>query len=406
MATEKNRSQTDVSVSVMPRSTRWWKLLPAATVTLLIIATLAVVLIVRKTTSPSMLATTRLLFADSSASKLIIADSANKPQYQLSYPLYSSPNFAAVAPNGQLLVVLSPGSNQEGFILAQGNKAISLSASLINTLRTSTVVGGSNQIFFSNSSTAIFVACADTCKLMSLDIASGRTKAIVDTGAKTAFPVPAYLLGLSTNNQSAFMRVIGDNKLGKDISAIYQIDLGSGTVLRQINVPIEAGYDVSLSPSRSSYIYWTGGSTTEVVLHVIDVTTAKGTVVKWQKDLLDGELSAFSWSPDGKKVLFASTHITLPTITAQSNPRNTTIAYLDLTKKTVVNLQTIKDQSRTMVTYLGWLDNDDIVYNQQNSSHSYDFSSPTNQAYKQNISSKQAIKLGDSSRQLLQVFRY
>lgn len=388
----------------MPHKGEWRKFIPSLAIILVIIIGLITVYFVRKTVSSHPAVNVRFLLADNSTDKLTITNTSDKQLYQLKYPLSGYPSFVAAAPDGQLLAGISPGSTQEGFTLGRDNKAAKLSDSVLTSLRSSAIIGSSNQIYFTDNQTVVYLACSDTCNLTSLNIVTGQTKTVADTGVKSAQPATVYLLGLSSDRKSAFIRTMAPNQLGNDASAVYQVDLGSGKVQKETKTPVAAGYDLSLSPDGKSYIYSTGGYNTNIVLHVVDMATGKDTTTKWVKDELGGNPTTFSWSPDSKKVVFATVHITLPTDYKGGQPRNTVVAYLDTAKKTVTTLQTVVDQSKTMISYTGWLDNGTVVYNQQNTSTANDFSNPSNQAFKQNITSKQPSRLG--SGQLLSVFRY
>lgn len=388
----------------MPRKGEWRKFTPSLAIILIIIAGLVTVYFVRKTAVNHTTVNVRLLFANSSTDKLTVTNTSAKQLYQLNYPLSSYPSFVAAAPDGQLLAGVSPGSNLEGFILARDNKAAKLSDSVLSSLRSSALMGTSNQIYFTDNQTAVYLTCPDTCKLTRLNIVTGQTETVADTGVKTAQLAQVYLLGLSSDKKSIFIRTMDANKLGKDADAIYQVDSGTGKVQKETKIPAGVGYDLSLSPDGKSCIYSTGGYNSNIVLHVVDTATGKDTATKWVKDQLGGNTTTFSWAPDSKKVVFATVHITLPPDYKGGQPRNTLIAYLDIAKKTVTTLQTVVDQSKTMINYIGWLDNDTVAYNQQDATSANDFSSPTNQAFKQNITSKQPSRLG--SGQLLSVFRY
>lgn len=332
----------------------------------------------------------RLLFIDRAKNKLKLTDGTGKQLQEVAYPAGSYPNFEAATPKGQILVSLNLGSTEESFLFFKDGKPKTLNNDAVKALRSAAIVGASHQISFSDENTAVYSTCPDTCKLVSLDVSTGRAKTISDTGVKGLTPAPVYLLGLSGDNKSAFLRVVGANKLGKATDSIYQVDLKTAKVMSEAKLPSDVGYILIPSPDRNSYVYQVGSTGAETTIHVFDLETSKDTAVKW------GDIpQTFIWSPEGQKVLFYSAQVNLPQ-DATRTAKDTSIAYLDMSKskKEIIELQNVKDQAVNQVAYADWLDSDTIIYAQNTTSRAYDFTSPTSKTYKQALSSKQPLAIG------------
>ena len=386
------------------RPNRWPWLLVAGLVALAL-AVVGVILATRNTGTNSSLGSAHLVIIDPAKSTVSVANSSAKQLYKVTYPKYSYPNFEASSPKGEVLLSLSVGSPEEGFLFIKGGKAQTLSADVIKNLRTAIVLNSSQHIFFTDENDAVYVSCPSgaSCKLISLDLTSAKTKTVVDTGATpvAAGLAPVYPLGLSANRASIFLRTLTANKLGKDTSAVYQVNLANGKVLNSYPVSRDADYTPALSPDAERIVYKTGDKTA-TLLHVLNMVTNKSYQAKWTSGEIADSTTALSWSPDSTKVLAWGSDSVLPRPKLDSSfPINA--GYLDVPKNTVTGLQTIQDSAHNQIAYQGWLDSSNIVYEQDTSTQAYDFNSPTIQILKYNISAKGSTKLSSLSGNLKQV---
>lgn len=348
----------------------------------------------------------RLIYANPALGQISLADNTGKVLVHANLPKGSYANFEALSPDGVALVSSGSPGPYENFIVV-GAEFKDLSPAAIKILRQANNLNGSAHFIFTDSRTIAFVTCdvKDSCRLVSLDLSSNTSRTVIDTGLRyQSFVAYSYLLGKSDDGKSVYLRVKGQNKISKNNDVIYRIELASSKVLKTITIPKNAGYDLSLSPDGKRLVYATTelvNKTIQTTLHIRNVSDGKETTVNWNKSGIADATNSLKWSPDSLKVLLrtATIHVAPGTKTA---PRPITMAYLDVAGKQVVELQTISDTGRSDIGSYGWLDNDSIVYDLLTFGKSTNPTSTTYQTYKQDIGTKTTSQMGVAKATLLQ----
>ncbi len=375
------------------RSSHW---LNIGIIVIILAAVIAsgVYLAVKNNANNSKQAQVRLVYANSSQGKAYLADKSGSTLADAKFPQNSYVNFEALTPDGAALLSLNSTGPGGDFMMVGG--MAKFNEKTLAALRSADYISDSHHFVFTDNQTVNFVSCpADkTCQLVSLNTSTGQSQNVVDIGlAKQELISYAYLLGKSQDGRSVYLRVNGKNKISSSINAIYQIDLTSGKRLTTIPVPNLAGYSLSLSPDAKNLIYQTISlgqqNGTQTTLHVVDTASNKETTVKWQRAAIAERTNVFQWSPDEGKVLFRTGTIRFPA-DYKGALVPTYMAYLDLNKKQVVDLVTVKDTNLKDIAGMGWLNNDTIIYDQQTASKPADFSSYQDQVYAQDIQTKSA----------------
>lgn len=346
--------------------------------------------------SAGSIGTAHLLVDDRSKAQISLTDTAGKTTYNISYPKFSYVDYQASSPQGKLLLSSGAGTPTESFLFAVNGKLQSLPAASLKALHSSSYIDNMHDVYFLDENNVVYTTCdsGSTCKVENLDLSSGKAKQVVDTGAKSLIPqLPsAYLIGLSSDRHLAYVHTMTANKLGKDATAIYAIDL-NGKVKSSWSLPNDAGYSVSLAPDTGHVVFKTGTKSSSTVVN-LDLHTKKSSKVKWTKGEIVDQPSTFVWSPDSKKVFFWGSDSILPRQKAAAT-FDINSAYLDITSNQIVDLQTVKDSAHNQVADHGWLDSDNVVYEQNTASQAYSFSSPTPTIYKQNVKSKAITKFNN-----------
>ncbi|HVO86603.1 MAG TPA: hypothetical protein VMT23_02625 [Candidatus Binatia bacterium] len=354
-----------------------------------------------------------LLFGDSTKGQLYTTDAAGTQQAKFAYPKNSYPYFQASAPGGSLLLSVNTNTPSESFIFVQSGAQQSLPAASVSQLHASVTVNQSHQLYFVDSTTVLMVTCPDantSCSLDKLNLVNGKMTKLLDTGVKQAssfFP-QVYLVGYSASSNSAYLRVTAANKLGKSASAIYQVSLKTTKVVKTINVPVIAGYAISLSADQSKLAYQTIDVKDKTTIHISDLKANTSQIVDFSLGNLINSPEALKWSPDNKKLLVQTVSISVPASAGQSAVLKPLItAYIDTGNGNSVNdLQQIKNPARQTLVYQGWTDNDTIVYQNKQASSDYDFVNGTNQTFKENVTKLQVSNLSVPPGNLLQVTNY
>lgn len=359
-------------------------------VVIVVVASLAAVLLRGTPAKVTAQKAAHPLYVDSAKDKVTITDSTGKSLSQLPYPANAYVNFEAVSPSGGALLSMSITSTEEGYMLIKDGKNIAPSNQAVKALRTAVVLGTTHRVFFTSEDNVVMVVCGDTCKLDSLNLISGKSQLITDTGVKpVAGPVAVYLLGVSGDLKSAYLRVNAANKLSSDKAAVYQIDLASHKVLHTIPVSVEAGYDLALSPDNQKLAYTTGGYGNPVTLNVINLANNKKTSTKWgTAGTIDDSPWSLQWSPDSSKVLFYSMDIVLPA-EAPAATQPLALAYLNIAKNTITDLQTVNDPAFKDIRTAGWLSNSQVIYEQDTATQRYSFDNAAGKVFAQDVTAKQ-----------------
>ena len=390
--------KNDPSASSKQRAA-WYHLSRRRTISLLVIAMLVAVGVIafalwnNLAPAPSV-KSAHPFYADSTKNVMTLTDSAAKVTSTIPYPPNAYVNYEAVAPDGGTLLSLSITTSSGGFIFIKNGKAQTLSDEAIKILRSAIVLDSSHRVSFTGDNTVVLVICGSTCKLVNLNLLTGKTVDIVDSGvAPSNVLAPVYPLGISTDAKSVYLRVIGANKLGKENGALYKVDLNSHNILRVVPMSQDVGYTLSLSPNKSKLIYKLGGNGSPVSLHVMDVASGEKTTANWDKGDIADQPSAFHWSPDSSKILFQTINIILPPDVSATSAKPIVTAYLDVPKMTVTELQSFNDPSHHNIPYQAWLNISQVIYELDTSSKSYDFTKPDIKVYSQDISSKKTTNL-------------
>jgi hypothetical protein len=351
--------------------------------------------------------TAHLVLNDTKQSKIITTDKSGKQLFSLAYPEFSYMNVEAASPKGSLLLSRGIGSTSEGFVLLVNGKDQNLPAASTKALHSAIVLNGSHQVYFADENDLLYVTCPSgkNCQLMNLKLDSGQTKTLADTGAKPVIATlpPVYLLGVSPDGKTAYVRTLAANKLGKNVGGVYALNL-DGKVTNNWALDQAAGYTPRLSPDAKQIVYKTGNKDSTSINN-LNLTINKTYKAKWTGGEITSLPTAFSWSPDSKKVFFWGSDSILPRPKADTS-FDIKLAYLDIGSSKITDLQVIKDSAHNQVAYHGWLDNDNVIYEQDTTTQAYAFSNSTAAVFKQNIGSKAIAKFNNLSGQLNQVVYY
>lgn len=387
-----NRIQSIVSV-MRPNHQRLWRVVVLAAFVVIIIA--VGIFLATRGNSGSGQGVAHLVVDNPAKNSVSVTDVGGKQLYKLGYLQYSYVNYEASSPKGELLLSLSISTPGENFIFASVAKAQTLPADTVKNLHAAIVLDSSHHVFFTDENTVVYMDCpaASSCKLVSLNLGSAKLKIIADIGAKPVIAQlpPAYPLGTSPDGKTIYIRTLLANKLGKYAAGLYAVNM-SGKVTASWPLNRDADYTPSLSPDAKQVVYKTGGNHAAINLGVLNLATSKTYQTKWTGGEIADNTSALSWSPDSKKVLIIGSNSLLPRPNFDST-FDTTIGYLDVSNDKLTNLQTVKDSAHNRVGSLGFLDNDTIVYELDNSTKTYDFSSPAIQIMKLNIGNQATSKL-------------
>lgn len=386
------------------------KLLKTALPFIVVIAVVIVGLLVAGSNKSKATPVTAHLLVDNTAqSQISLTSASGQPVYSVGYPKFSYLNFEAVSPKGELLLSSGITTSGESYLYVVSGKVKTLPLATTKALRSAIVLNSSHRLFFTDENDVIYVSCPTNaaCQLNSLNLEDGQTKLIVNTGAKPVIAQlpPVYPLGLSTDRQTVYLRTLSGNRLGQSAAAVYAVNL-NGRVIKSWDMPLNADYTPSLSPDASRVVYKAfGQKPSSAKITTLDIVTGKTFSADWSKGALADQPDVFSWSPDSKKVLFWGSDSILPRLKIDST-FDINLACLDVSSSKLSDLGTIKDSAHNMVGYHGWLDDNDIVYEQDSTTQAYAFDKNTPQIYKENINGKTADKLSGVSGNLLQSIFY
>lgn len=355
----------------------------------------------------------RLVLSDITNKKIIVTDTAGKVVSSNAYTNKQFSNFVAATPAGGVLMALNSSTSGQKtsytFIDKDGN-AQDLSQTVADIINAGNGDRGSNLVFFQDETTAWLTTCTyqistkdNDCKLISLNINDGTTKTVVEVTTPQASDTGAALFvlrGMLAAKATAFLEVSGPTKLSSSQDAIFSVDLKTGTYTKVADIDY-TNQEISIAPDGSNFAYQTatnnGSNNVVDTFHIINVSTGKATTVNWDKPANMVSNVPLSWSPDGTKILFQGTENSSSVID---------IAYLDLSTKTIKNLQSVSDSGHNNVpnTSWGWLGNSTIVYELDTlpaSAAANDFTNATTQVFKENITTLQPTKISTPAGGLL-----
>lgn len=361
----------------------------------------------RQTTDDSVGQQTAIvLFADYSQSKLVVHDRTGREVSKTDFPYPSSyVRHHATSPNGSALLSVGSGTSNEAFFFANRTNKVDFSSEAAAALASAVMLNGRHNILLISEETAVYVTCPEgqTCRLIRLNIKTGQSDTVTDSGVVSAPFAPVYLLGAGSDKKSVYLRVVGANKFGSETSAVYKIDLVSGKAASKTKVALEAGQNLAMSPDKTKLIYKTGGFGQPAELRVIDMSSGKEAKVVWDKAEIANTTDAFQWSPDSQKVLFlASESIVRPTAAAD-NPQR--LVYFSLKDNQVRQIISLSQTYSKTITYYNWLDNENIIYKQLIADKENDFTNAKQEVYKLSIGSNSSAKV-DTPLQLEKVVFY
>ncbi|HET7528726.1 MAG TPA: hypothetical protein VFJ84_00660 [Candidatus Saccharimonadales bacterium] len=349
----------------------------------------------------------RLIYTDSVKGRLSLADNAGDILARAPAPVKVYATYEALSPDGGALVSFGSPGPQESFAMVGGSQSITADSQ--KALRTADYQGGSHNMVFINDNTVLYTVCSPsaTCKIVALNLSRGKTFQVADTGLKAQAPSSfCYLVGKSDDGASVYLRVSGQNSLGKSASAVYQVNSSHGNVVRTIQVPVYAGFDLSLSPDAGALAFSGAkaekGGKAHAVIYVLNTESGSQISVGWPQAAAGSIGGKLEWSPDGHKLLMRTIALRGPAGSKQA-PQPIYLAYLDISSAQITDLQTINDTRLNELLSSGWLDNSRIVYDQLASAKSGDFTSAQSTVYKQDISSKTSAPFGGTAGQLLGV---
>lgn len=373
------------------RSRRW---LNVGIILLVIAAVIAGSLFVKdhdKKGGASAERTVRLVYTDPAKGQVYLADNTGKVLANSTIPVNSYASYEALSTDGSALVAVGSPGPQEDFLMVGGSQIISDDSE--KALKTADYQGGSHNFVFIDDSTLLYTVCAPktTCKIDALNLATGKSHQVADTGLQAQTAGYCYLLGKSPDGRTVYLRVSGQNKLGKSTSAVYQVDASHGKVLETVQVPAYAGFDMSLSPDGKTLAY-SGGTTgkngqVQAVIYLLDADSGKQTSVKWEQAGPNGMVGRLEWSPDGKKLLMLTAAINTQAGSKQA-PTPIYLAYLDTSTNQITNLLTVTDTRLNSVLSGGWLNDEQVVYDRLVATSPSAFTTAKSIVYKQDISSK------------------
>lgn len=358
----------------------------------------------KKTVAPEQ---AHLLLDNTAKSQLVMADTSGKQLYSLSYPKFSYMHFEAVSPNGEILASRGLSTKDQSYILVVNSKAKDLPTASVEALSSAIVLNSTNQLYFTDENNVVYVDCTKTCKLMLLNLLSGDSRTIIDTGTRPLIPQlpPVYPLGLSADRQTVYVRTLLGSKLGRKTAAVYAVGL-NGKVSNSWDLPAEADYTPSLSPDSQKIVYRVDDlNSKSAKISVLDIKTGKTTSAKWSNGEIVDQPGSLAWSPDSQKVVFWGSNSILPH-PDQNATFDINLAYLNITDAKITNLSTVKDSAHNQIAYHGWLDSGTVIYEQDSASQANTFSSATPTIYKQNVAGGTATKFDKLPGKLLQSVYY
>jgi hypothetical protein len=349
----------------------------------------------------------RLAYVDSADGLATLMNNSGETLTRTQVQKNSYVTLEALSPDGNALLSINSPSPTSGFVMLDGSNK-KLSEAAVKALRTADFQGGSHHFVFTDSQTVAFVVCPEggTCKLVSLDLVTAKNRTVLDTGlTKQASTSYSYILGKAPDAKTVFLRVAGKNTIGEEQNAVYQVSLASGKSSRTIKVPQTAGYSLSLSADGKRLVYQTieaaERNSSRTTFNVIDVLSGKQNSAKWSKFGINDQSGSLQWSPDSTKVLFRTGTVRFPT-GSQNQPMPIYMAYLDVDKRQVIDLQTVSQTDRTDIISYDWLDNETVIYDQQTTDKPGDFSAAKNSSHKLEIKTKAVSRFSGVQAELLQ----
>ncbi|HVX58273.1 MAG TPA: hypothetical protein VG964_00880 [Candidatus Saccharimonadales bacterium] len=348
-----------------------------------------------------------LVLDNRSQSKINVTDKTGKQLYSFAYPTNSYMSVEASSAQGEVLLSRVISANTFGYTLLSGGKNLSLPAASAKALNSAVYFGGSHQVYFTDEQDVTYASCPSgkTCQIMMLNLLSGDSKVVADTGAKPIIPTlpTAYPLGVSPDGKTIYVRTLAANKLGKTVYGLYALNQ-QGKVSGNWDISADADLTPKLSPDAKQVVFKTG-SKDQTTINTLDLSLKKTHKASWSGGQLTDLTNTFSWSPDSKKVLFWGSNAILP----RQNPNASfpiNIAVLDVPSSKITNLQTISDSAHNQIVYQSWLDGGNIVYEQDSATQAYVFSGASSQIYQANVSKKAVSKFNNLSGNLAQVIFY
>ncbi len=311
---------------------------------------------------------TKMLFSDSPKGQMFITDKNGSQLSKIGFPKLSYPTVQASSAKGNLLISLNASTEGELDLMLQGAVLKQLPEAASQVLSQSIIIGTSHQWFFNGDNSVLTVICPNpdtSCTIVSVDLNSGAKKQIADLGVKQTsnFNPTAYLVGVSTDNKTAFVRLNAANKLGKLNSAIYQVEISSGKALHATKTSEFTSFAMTLSPDKSKVVYQQLDTKGKSTLRVMDLATGHDQSVDFSLGTLQEDPSALGWSPDSRYVL-VQTQAVLTAPDSKEKPTPVKTAYLDTKSNNLINLQTISNPQ--ILIKQGWIDSKTIVYQTKN----------------------------------------
>ena len=344
----------------------------------------------------------QLIFADSAKGQVYITNDSSQQLSSYSFVKNSYLGFEANDASGDVLFSLNANTPGESFMLLKSGSLKSLPTEVVQRLRLSVTVGASANLYLADSNTALTVACTDpnsTCVLESVNLTSGEATPIVDSGVAQTDPnsPQVFLVGYSAGARSAYLRVIGANKLGNSTSAVYRIDINSKQVTGSYSVPQSAGYAIAVSPDNAKLAYHTPGQSTTV--HVLNMSDGQDQNVTINSSSLANLAGAIRWSPDSQKLLVQTQ--------GKTSASPTQSVFISLSKKSVTTLQQIDNSSLGIIYYQDWLDNANVIYQTITTGVAYNYANTNSNTltFQQNVFNKMTANFNSPGGNLLQVFQ-
>jgi DNA-binding beta-propeller fold protein YncE len=356
---------------------------------------------------------TELTFADSTKGKVYLTNAAGKILSKAVYPKYSYLNFQAVAPNGGVLASIGTGSGNESLIFTRDNAIKTYSGASAKLISSAPLLQTSHQIFFTDEKSIIFLACTDsdvTCWLQKMDLSTEKATKLLDTGVKqTNKYVPAaYLAGYNSAKQLAYVRLANiKSKLGSSTNAIYEIDIAHSKVTRSFDMPMSAIYASALSPDGKYIAFTTSDTNNKAIINILSLEKKSVQKIAWDKGVLFTGTGALNWSADSTKLLVRSFNVNVSSDASSAKAQTPiVIAYVDVSKDLKLHtIGQVSDPAHQTVSSLGWLSNDQIVY-QIKKSATGNIANAVNQTVKQDTKGGTATPLLVPAGDLLQPIFY
>ncbi|MDB5160626.1 MAG: hypothetical protein JWO96_6, partial [Candidatus Saccharibacteria bacterium] len=339
--------------------------------------------------------------------QLYLTDNQGKQQPKLAYPKNSYLGFQASSRGGNVLLSINANTPGETFVVLSQGLLKQLPAKTIGELHASSLIGLSHQLYFVDEGSVLAVNCPDAateCTLDRIDLGSGDQKTIIKTGLKQiskVFP-QAYLLGFDRDKKIAYLRVDGANKLGRDNSAIYQIDTATQKVIGSSKLPSFLDYSVSLSPDYKQAAYQSIDTKNKASVVILNLADGKQQSISWTLSAMPSAPDTLKWSPDGQKILAQT--IALNSADAKAAPVAVKTAYIDVTGNKVTPLQQIDDSRYGRLTYQTWLDDKTILYQSKKTSEAGNFAKASIQMLKVDIGTKKTSDFKGPTADLFRVF--